>query len=279
MNRLLVCLALTLSASTQPALAWTINQNFDSLADGASCGWDAGGGSKVNSGTGYNGSKSCRLSVNAGDTAFGTWGGIIDHPSPIVKGQEVWFRVRTFMPSSFNYNSNGEGSHLKFMRIHTRTDATENLGYDDIYINPKGSTPPFQFIYEGEQVWSMIGSLSNAISLGGWETYEIYVKLDTVPVSKGGTAKVRFWKNGTLLSEINDRVTISSASAYSDRTHLFTYWNGAAPATQQMYVDDLTLTTDTPAGRDAKGNPFVGTGGAVASSTIVPQPPSNVAAH
>jgi hypothetical protein len=146
------------------------------------------------------------------------------------------------------------------MSIHTSSAATENLGYDDIYINPKGSLPPFQFIYEGEQVWSLIGLLPNAISLGGWETYEMYVKLDTVPVSKGGTARVRFWKNGLLLSEINDRVTLSKTEAFSDRTHLFTYWNGAAPKTQQMYVDDLVLTTDTPAGRDLLGHPYVGVG-------------------
>jgi hypothetical protein len=261
------------------AEAWTIVQNFDNLAVGSSCGWDAGSGSTVSSTVAYSGSNSCRLTINQGDTAFGTWGGIINHPSNVGRGGEIWLRLRTYMPAGFNYNSIGEGDHLKFLRIHTMSNSNSNFGYDDWYINPKGTSPPFLFIYEGEQVWDNIGTPQNAIVLGTWETYEYYVHLDTVPAANGGMARVRAWKNGVLMAELNDRITLQTTDGYSDRTHLFTYWNGGSPATQAMYVDDVELTTDTPAARDAQGNPYIGTGGGGGPPPTTPMPPVIISVH
>ena len=101
-----------------------------------------------------------------------------------------------------------------------------------------------------------------------------------VPVSKGGTAEVRFWKNGALMADLTDRITLGAASDVSDQTNLFTYWNGGAPATQSMYVDDVILTTDTPSAKDAAGHPYIGvgttSGGSGTGITVVPQPPSSV---
>jgi hypothetical protein len=279
--------------------AWTISQNFDSSTVGSSCGWDAGGGSVVSAVQSYSPKNSCQLNVTAGATAYGMWGGVITHPSPVQRGGQLWFRVRTFMPLGFNYNSTGEGDHLKFFRFHTMTASNSNTGYDDIYINPAGSTNPFQFIYEGEQVWDMIGTLGSTltslvtgrpatdqITLGVWETYEYWVKFDTVSVQKGGQAEVRFWKNGTLMADLTDRITLSQTDGYSDQTNLFTYWNGGAPATESMYVDDLVLTTDTPSGKDAQGHAYIGVGTPSSSSTsstttvpVVPDPPTAVSVN
>ena len=268
--------------------AWTISQNFDSSAVGAACGWDAAGGSVVSADQSYTGKNSCKLTITSGATAFGMWGGVIAHPTPVRQGEQLWMRVHTFMPVGFDYNSNGEGNHLKFLRYHTATTAGKNGGYDDIYINPRGSENPFQFIYEGEQVWDLIGTASGTlvgnlmgttkeiIQLGSWETYEYWVKFDTVPVKNGGQAEVRFWKNGALMADLTDRITLGNASLIVDQTNLFTYWNGGAPATQSMYVDDLLLTTDTPSAEDAAGHPYIGVGGAGTKSTMVPNPPSSV---
>jgi hypothetical protein len=291
-----VVLAAVAAVSFAPrANAWTISQNFDSSAVGASCGWDAGTGSTVSSGQAYSPKNSCQLTVSAGDTAFGSWGGVITHPSNVTRGGQLWFRVRTYMPANFNYNSNSGGNRLKFFRFHTMSTSNANEGYDDIYINPKGSAEPFQFIYEGEQVWDLIGTLngtltaaltgskSENIMLGQWETYEYWVKFDTVSVQEGGQAEVRFWKNGALLADLTDRITLATSDGYSNQTNLFTYWNGGAPQTQSMYVDDLVLTTDTPAAKDAAGHPYIGVGTTTSSSGSgtsgtagVPQPPSSV---
>jgi hypothetical protein len=226
------------------------------------------------------------------------WGGVITHPSAVQRGGELWFRVRTFMPTGFSYNSTGEGDHLKFFRFHTMSTSNSNEGYDDIYINPPGSNPPFQFIYEGEQVWDYIGTLNGLLTgvltgthtdqivLGQWETYEYWVKFDTVAVKNGGQAEVRFWKNGALMADMTDRITLKTTDGYSDQTNLFTYWNGGAPQTEAMYVDDLELTTDTPSAKDAAGHPYIGVGstsasnsGSGSSSSVAPEPPSSISVN
>jgi hypothetical protein len=292
-----VLAALAVVTLAPRADAWTISQNFDSSAVGSSCGWDAASGSTVSSVQSYSPGHSCQLTVSAGSTAYGQWGGVITHPAAVQRGGQLWFRVRTFMPVGFNYNSTGEGDHLKFFRFHTLSPSNSNEGYDDIYINPAGSNPPFQFIYEGEQVWDLIGTVagkltanvlgdnSDAIVLGQWETYEYWVKFDTVAVKNGGQAEVRFWKNGALMADMTDRITLSTSDGYSDQTNLFTYWNGGAPATESMYVDDLVLTTDTPSAKDAAGHPFIGvgspagTGGTTSTTAVVPDPPTAVSVN
>lgn len=92
-----------------------------------------------------------------------------------------------------------------------------------------------------------------------WESYEFYVKFHHKAKDDGGEAVVRFWKNGKLLKEVTDRKTLVNSSDYSQRTLLFTYWNGGAPKTQHMYVDNIVLTSQKPTNRDEKGNPYIGT--------------------
>lgn len=263
-------LVLAVVASGQ-ANAWTIDQDFDDESPGAVCGgWDSSQ-SVVSTDRAASGTKSCKQVISKGDTGFGVWGGILTLPARLTKGGEFWVRVRTFMPIGFNYNSSAEGAHLKFLRLHTMSPSQSNQGYNDWYINPKGDPSPHKFIFEGEQVWSYVSDPSTAPVLGVWETYEMYVKLDSVPKSRGGTAVVRFWKNGELIGEFPDRQTLVGTDSYADRFHFFTYWNGGSPQTQQMYMDDVVLTSETPSSRDSAGNPYIGVG-----DRVVPKAPSSV---
>jgi len=218
----------------------------------------------------FEGAFSAKNSIQQGQEGFGDWGGIINFPSKVPAGGEVWFRVRTYYPSGFSFSAN---PWLKFLRLHT-TDAsgTSNYGYDDWYINLRDATYPYQFIYEGEQVWYQFGKKSDAPQFNKWETYEMYVKFDTVPASKGGKAVVRFWKDGVLIGESKDRITLKNANAFANAAYIFTYWNGGAPQTQTMYIDDVVLQTDTPAARDAQGNPYIGVG-AQNPAQAAPKPP------
>lgn len=257
-----------------PAGAWTISQDYDSEAIGAKCGGWGSTMSTVTDEMASSGGKSCKQIIGVGETGFGKWGGIITLPTKLVKGAEFWVRVRTFMPEGFNYDSSGEGSHLKFLRLHIRSDANANEGYDDWYINPTFKAPPaHKFIYEGEQVWALAQDQKTAPVLGVWETYEFYVRLDAASQVSGGMAVVRMWKNGALIGEFKDRKTLASDVSYAERFHVFTYWNGGAPQTQQMYIDDLVLTSDQPEGRDAAGNPYIGNG------KVIPRAPSDVVAN
>ena len=271
-NLLWLCLFAGFNAS-----AWTIQENYDSESLNETCGTWQDTQSTVTNIVAYSGGQSCVNRINQGATAFGTWGGIIDFASygvtNLVKGDEIWIRVHTFMPAGFDYNSNAEGNLLKFMRVHTRTASNTNIGYNEWYITP--TTNPFashQFIYEGEQKWSYVNDLSQRPQLGVWETYEFYLKLDDVPAASGGQARARFWKNGALILDVADRQTLQNPGVFVDRMHFFTYWNGGSPQTQQMYIDDLIITTAPPSNTDASGNPFIG----VAQATPAPKPPSNV---
>jgi hypothetical protein len=240
--------------------AWTIEQSYDSQELGEICeNWHSTK-SYVTDIQSYSGENSCLQHIDAGQTGFGVWGGILNHPSHLFRDDEIWVRVRTFFPTSFNYDSSGEGNHLKFLRLHTRGDTVSNYGYDDIYIDPEASSLAFRFIYEGDPVWSNIGTTDDKIKKGVWETYEYYVKFDSISKDNGGNAIVRFWKNGELLKEVTDLTTLANDNAYSESTYIFTYWNGASQQTQQMYLDDLVITSSTPSGTDSHGNKYIGVG-------------------
>lgn len=252
-----ILMSLTITLATFSAQAWTIQDDYDSLPLGGNCGILSSTPLSVVSNTeAYTGTQSCEHGIVIGQT---DWGGIITFPSNLVKGDEIWIRVHTFMPLGFDYNSYGEGELLKFLRVHTRTVADSNIGYNDWYITPTNNTfASHQFIYEGEQEWAFVTDMSLRPVLNQWETYEFYLKLDDVPVDSGGQARARFWKNGVLILDTTNRQTLQTAATYADRMHIFTYWNGNAPQTQQMYIDDLVITTTTPANTDPFGNPFIG---------------------
>ena len=175
-----------------------------------------------------------------------------------------------FVPNGFNYDfSNTSGSRLKFLRIRTVTAGNKNIGYNDWYINSQYNTgPAFLVRYEGQAGTNFLGSFdkffgpspADKIQQGVWETYEYYVKLDTVPVDSGGQARVRTYKNGKLLKDVTDMVTLRDATAKAPSFLLFTFWNGGAPKTQTLFVDDLVLTTDRPAALDSTGHPYIGMG-------------------
>ncbi|MCG3169178.1 MAG: hypothetical protein CALGDGBN_00691 [Pseudomonadales bacterium] len=252
------------------AFAWRLDLNFNGGAPGEVAQGEVGGGafttaagkSYYTTDVSYEGGVAVELNINEGCKCWGTWGGVITHPAYLKKGDELWFRVRTYMPLGFNWDSYGEGGHLKFIRFHTRAPGGVNEGYDDWYINPKAISADIshKFIFEGEQKWATAADKSMFPVLGQWETYEMYVRFDDVSVDMGGAGRVRMWKNGVLLRDITSRKTLLTPDSLSDRTHLFTYWNGGAPQTQKMYVDDIVLTSDRPSSVDAHGNPYVGVG-------------------
>lgn len=264
MNIKSLSLSLLLAMFTGPALGWTITANFDSGALGtkADHGGDgftgAGGQSTYTNEQFFRGGQAAKLTIDKGQTGYGNWGGEFVFPQKVVRGQTIWYQVYTYFPAGFDYYSYGEGGRLKFMRIQTLTSSGSNEGYDDIYIDHKGSPSPFKWIFEGAQHWVNIGSAPKDLpAFGKWESYQERITLDTVPVDAGGKAEVFIWKDGKLLKHITDQQTLKTNTDYAGRALLFTYWNGGAPQTQSMYVDNITITTDTPKGIDANGNSMI----------------------
>lgn len=259
------------------AAAWTIDLSFDSQSNGERCANFSTSKSVVASDKSVSGGKSCKQSITAGSSGYSEWGGIIMFPSTLSKSDEIWIRLRTYFPLGFNYDAD---PFLKFLRVRTETAAGDNRGYNDWYIANEGSSRPFQFVYEGRQDlgWQKIGTSSDQIQLGVWETYEFYIKFDTKSVDEGGSGRMRAWKNGILMKDMTDRVTLREATDYSNSFYLFTYWNNHSelkgPAeSQSMYVDDLTITNERPLDTDNLGNPAIGMGGFVAAPALAPPKP------
>lgn len=250
----------TLSAH---ANAWTIHSSFDEgdigeKADRGVDGFHGAGGLSTYSTTNRLKDKSARIAIKEGSTGYGTWGGEFRFPEKAYKGETIWFLVHTYMPKGFDHYSYGEGNRLKFLRVQTFSESGSNHGYNDLYFDVKGSPNPFKWIYEGAASWVNVGTENDSPQHGKWESYEMAVTLDTVPVSNGGQAKVRIWKNGVLIEEILDKKTLKAESDYSNRALLFTYWNGGAPKDQHMFVDEIVITNEQPSGEDAHGNPHIG---------------------
>ena len=278
----LILLALTASL---PANAWVKTLSFDDgVLGGKSVGEDAYSGSTAstydNAHVFGDSGQSSKQYIQEGKTAYGVWGGVITLPEPAVEGQEVWVRVRTYYPSNFTFDAN---PHLKFIRFHTRSDTRSNGGYNDWYIDIDNPNNPFFYIYEGTMF--IEGDNKKRRHYFGswdtdrpqhevWETYEMYVRFGSKSTDTGGLGLVRMWQNGRLVGEFSNEPTLFSADAYSSRIHLFTYWNGGAPATQNMWVDDVILTNEQPEERDANGNSLIGTGGYMPVNR--PMPPQNI---
>jgi hypothetical protein len=242
------------------------------------------------------GKQSCKMGITSGSDGWGIWGGTITFPSVIANGGQIWARVSLFVPAGFNLTASD--GILKFMRIHTATSGGTNVGYHDLLIANSGaqeynaagkmlSSPAYVYNFEGIPNLQPVGTQSsNALAFGKWETYEMYVKFDTVAKANGGTGEVRVWKNNQLLLDFTSQATLVSSTDHADGFFVFTYWNGNAPATQSLYTDDIIATSDTPSNKDSAGNaclcgPTPGgaatsTGSSAPTSPTTPDPPTNV---
>lgn len=289
------------------AYAFTIKMDFEGGSSGqivksSSCMLGSGHVFNTSSNTtvfsdkeAYEGNQSAELNIGKGKYGFGDWGGVFQFKTcgfkDLKKGDEIWIRVRVKFPVGFDYNAS---PYLKFIRLRTHSNSSCltkcNRGYDDIYIVPNPpkvplrDISPYQHIKERGKAddgtslddtytakWRRFGKHGkDTITLGQWETYEVYYKLDDLPVDFGGEAIVRFWKDGVLLGQSTDTATLSEPQNVVVHFNLFTYWNGGSPATQKAYVDDIIITTspNTPQDTDGSGNPYIGMG-----NPNIPNPP------
>ena len=235
------------------------------------------------------GKQSCKFSIAKGSEGWPSaggpleWGAIFPLPAAVPVGKEVWMRLRLFVPNGFQIVSNS--GMLKFMRLHTRTATTNNGCLDFLFGTglplwnaaiSKDVYPQHIVSWEGAPALTFIGDKNKSpVTLGAWETYEVYVKVDTVSKAKGGGGQFRAWKNNILIADVPTQVSAADSTGVIDSLYVFTYWNGTSPQTQSLYMDDLKMTTDIPSNRDANGYPFIG--GTVANNAgSPPQSPSNV---
>lgn len=242
------------------ASAWTIHADFDSgeigtKAERASDSFTGAAGHSLYSDEQSIKGQSAKLHIQEGKTGWGRWGGEFMFPEKVRRGQTIWYQVHVYFPKEFDHYSYGAGNRLKFLRLTTKSRLDKNHGFLDLYVDMKTSPVPFKWIYEGAGRWVDVGQPSDMIVKDRWESYQMAVTLDNIPKSEGGTAEVKIWKNGILLTHAINEKTLKESTDYSHRALLFTYWNGGSPKTHSMYVDNITITTEKPNSVDRKGNP------------------------
>ena len=250
--------------------AWTITKDFEDgvvgeRAQSADSFDGTAGASKFSDVRAVSGNQSGEVNIKAGQEGFGQWGGSFDFPD-LKDGDEIWFRVFYYFPTTFDFSAGGMG--LKTMRIHTSDASSGNEGYMDLLIRDKlvvwsevassdfGANNPGGDIEQVNASGFNRNRVGKVVPTGTWHVIEQYVKF----ASKPNPGIYRVWQDGKLVFEDLETYTLKSSSSKSDFIYLFTNWNDGAPKTQNAYVDYIVITSEPPGTTDSFGNPFIGTG-------------------
>ena len=217
----------------------------------------------------YSGGKSTKHTITAGDDGFGDFGYRLTTESTpkLVKGDEIWFRQAMFFPTGWDMTTNT--GRLKCFRwilnksdntfdgdidVQIKTNKTGMSGYIESHPNPA-----YHQWYEFPDA---------AILLNAWQLWEVHIVLDDVPVDEGGSGRVDLWLDGNHVGSLTAMSTLQLPDNYLNFMYLFTYWNGNAPQTQSMYIDNVTVAVKQSGVRDdsqylttdSEGRSYIGVG-------------------
>jgi len=265
MIRCLTSVVAYLLLFSSPAFAWVVSAGFEGGTVGTRAESpnpdafdEAAEDSKYVDSPVLTGNQAGSVSINQGEEGFGDWGGILNFPTDLGEGDELWFRVNVYYPQGWEFRSVGEG--LKFMRVATganegfhtvliKGDTTGGL----VYVNSEVNGDDI-FDDNGPYPWPALRNLGTDVVRDQWTTYEMYLKFSSVR----GEGIYRVWQDENLLFEGLETATLKTANSTSSAAYLYTNWNDGAPRTQRSYVDDILITNETPGKVDAFGNPMIG---------------------
>lgn len=234
---------------------------FETYEEGASLSvgkpFDAAGRTLASSEEVHRGRRSARMAIRVGDKGgFGRWGGIIPIKPVLAQGSEVWVRLFVLWPKDFEFSAT---PFMKFIRLHNRTGDRQNGGYNDLYVHKAdGKESVLRTIKERHDVWQTYDG--PPLARERWESYEVYLSIDSRSVDAGGRGRLRVWRDGKLICDRTDVPTISEANGVIDYLYLFTYWNNEKPPTNHVFIDDLVIATSAapPPNTDTSGNRIIG---------------------
>jgi hypothetical protein len=237
--------------AANPTAPWAVTRNFETGPEGAltertPSGFDdAAGAAFFSSAQRVGGAFSAKLTADSGATGFGNWGGIVNFPSALRRGDELWLQFYIYFPAGFQITTN-TGS-LKFIRILTQTEVGGWAGQNDIQLMNDGDpSNSFRVMKEGQDQWFRFGAPS-LIKRDQWHRVTTHLVFDSVSAVNGGLSRVRFWLDGRLLTEEKRITTLGGSRDIVKSFFLFTYWNGGAPRTQSLFVDEILMANRVPA--------------------------------
>lgn len=203
------------------------------------------------------GTVAAKLSIEEGKKAFGSWGGIINFPDKLVKDDEIWLRASIYIPADFSFET--DTGSLKFIRLRQKKADGSHTGYLDNLIAMESKDYVLTLLKEGQNKLFRFGNRGQQdLPRGEWFDFEVYAYLDDIPTSQGGRAIVRAWLGNELLTENTSVQTITDATTEMLSAYFFTYWNGGAPKSQHLFMDNIIITNEKPNNRDKFGNPTIG---------------------
>ncbi|WP_019531046.1 heparin lyase I family protein [Dasania marina] len=239
------------SCITPHAFSWSIERNFNEGAHGTAAntsldGFDtAAEQSFYDSSLSYNGGQSALLNISKGDQGFGRWGGVINFPSPVTASQELWYQMYIYIPDSFTIDTD-QGS-LKTIRFMSQKSDGSGSGALDIQMADEDSPNVFRMIreYASSAGWFTFGE-RHQFKKNQWHKITTYLYADHKTASEGGRSEVKVWLDNALVTHEREIKTLAFDGSYFNSLYLFTYWNGLAPKTQHLWVDEIQITNEKP---------------------------------
>lgn len=240
------------TSSPPPSGSWSVIRDFnngvpDTKAERKPDGFDdVAGGSLYSTERSFEGGQAAKLSIKSGAEGWGMWGGVINFPTQLISGSDLWLQLYIYIPAEFVISTPGNGS-LKFIRIRTKNSAGAMSGYNDIQFidDAKQTSSSFRMLKEGQAQWFSFGA-PHSFARDMWQRVTVNFTFSSVPRASGGSARVRVWQNGQLLVDESRMQTLSTPLDKADALYLFTYWNGTSPRAQSLWVDQIQMSNYQP---------------------------------
>jgi len=162
----------------------------------------------------------------------------------------VEFDIR-FEPGYQFDAASGNLSRTKLLRLRYLKHGGEKCGYTDIYFD-HGSKAGYNWYSECLPVKDYPGNgkvyfgYGNEMTAGDWQHIRYEITYGTATIANGGKSHIRLWRNGVLAGDIRDRLTLRDASDRVGQFLFINYWNGGAPQTQTLWVDNFKIEYRLP---------------------------------
>jgi len=313
---LIICVGIIFiwAGTTQAWIINKTWEEFSAGATGSDADFTQSTGGSVSSSYAHGGKKSYKVTVVSGNPNDGTH--TVTFPTRITENQEVWMRAYVFAPPGFNSTSNPVSKLLRMPTLDSNgvgvvgKKPSSSYPYISAFWGlpsnmecnsltpawPPGYGNPADIhgylIGEGGYFFEYFTvypystqsmcqnrtvTASNYLLTNQWQSVEIYAK-----AGSSNNGAMRMWHNGELIWEFTNVNTIPVGGSIGTATggwptpHLLGYWNGGAPATQDIYFDDLMITNMTPTQTDTFANPMIGMSENQGTDTTAPTAPSNL---
>ena len=196
----------------------------------------------------HTGRYSCRINYPAGSD-----GPDLKLDIPGISSGNLWVRAYLYLPSGWKWGP----SWVKHIRTWYSNNSGTYLGFHS------SGKPTLMTESPGARYDQNMGNDFNSVGDNTWHSYEYFVG------NVGSSNQThRVWVDGILILE---QIGISPGAGSSiTNIKIMDTWNDGTTQAQTCYYDDIVITTDTPTGRDSRGNPMIGPDGDVPLSNYPP---------